>query len=457
MDIFLSHHAQDLLRGKLIIFFGDSNMRSFYKDLIYLITKNNVAPPPTFRRRANAGRYVSFHGDKVIDLSKNSTNGRDYYEVREYKENDIHIRFNFITRVYYERVIEELKKIETGEIPAPDIVVINSCLWDLTRWGALRESKYKEEMAELFSHLKRLLPEDTLIIWTTTLPVASSKVKGGVFIKQIEFIKHSMRFVIMEANRLAQQMCIAFQVDLLDLHYHMRFQLHSRTNDGLHWETHAIRHITNLLLTHIALALDFPLPGKISNNNGYLKAAKQLAQEASEGKQVEIVMDHEVKEMMSMKRKAINRVIRSTVKVELKKKPEENNNSNVRKKVQAKRRLPVTSDTGSNKDASSGGQATIKAGSSQVPSIQVTVSGKNGDNDSKRQCSYSGKPTSTGPTSGAGNSMQMPNRNHPRPQNPRVQRWSYGVPPSNMNWNSVFRQAQPFWHDYPTSNFPWNR
>ena len=71
----------------------------------------------------------------------------------------------------------------------------------------------------------------------------------------------------MEANSFVHQVCVAFDYDILDLHYWMRFQLNRRTVDGLHWEPHAMRMISNLLLTHISLAIEEPLPNRFTNRS----------------------------------------------------------------------------------------------------------------------------------------------------------------------------------------------
>ncbi|MCL4131678.1 UNVERIFIED_CONTAM: hypothetical protein GTU68_042172 [Idotea baltica] len=111
-------------------------------------------------------------------------------------------------------------------MPFPDVVIVNSCIWDLTRWGAIQEEKYKEDIIMFFSKLRVLLPDDSLIIWNSTLPVSVNYTKGGLLVKQLEFVKYSLRFMVMEANKFTQQVCIAMGIDFLDLHYHMRFQLH---------------------------------------------------------------------------------------------------------------------------------------------------------------------------------------------------------------------------------------
>ncbi|CAL4100720.1 unnamed protein product, partial [Meganyctiphanes norvegica] len=290
-DLFTQNDIADLFANKFIIMLGDSNMRAMYKDLVYLFKHGRMTPASCFR-----GRHDNpFCGDKLIQVTKPSQ-GRGYYEVRQFEDSQcsMMIRYQFITSVYGTLVQQLCTELETGEVPIPQVVIINSCMWDLTRWGPYQEENYKRNIIKLFSRLRKILPDDTLVLWTTTPPVSSEHVKGGVLIKQLDFIQHSMRFMFMEANSFVQQVCVAFDYDLLDLHYWMRFQLNRRTIDGLHWEPHAMRYITNLLLTHISLAFENPLPNKFTNRS--LDKTKMKATEALRGWKIDINLSKETME-----------------------------------------------------------------------------------------------------------------------------------------------------------------
>nr|XP_027223411.1 uncharacterized protein LOC113815552 isoform X2 [Penaeus vannamei] len=293
-DIFRQDEVTKLLCERSVLMLGDSNMRSIYRDLIYLLVDGGIIPPEMLRR--SKSRNAGHCGDRVVELSKEDTAGRDFVEVRAFESNGLCVRYNFITRVYSSTVKRELKAIEDGEAPIPHVVIMNSCIWDLTRWGAKQEDQYKKNMIDLFQHLRCLLPEDTLIIWLTTLPVSTGKIRGGVMIKQLEFVQHSMEFIVMEANKFAQELCMAFDFNLLDLHYYMRFQLQRRTKDGLHWEPPAVRMMTNFILSHIALSFGETLPG--NTQDVLLKEAVCLAEEAKSSSEdkPEIHLDQEIKE-----------------------------------------------------------------------------------------------------------------------------------------------------------------
>ncbi|XP_063598017.1 uncharacterized protein LOC134774621 [Penaeus indicus] len=326
-DIFRQDDVTKLLSDRSVLMLGDSNMRSIYRDLIYLLVDGGIIPPEMLRRAKmnrndiifTQSRNAGHCGDRVVEMSKEDTAGRDYFEVRAFESNGLCVRYIFITQVYSSTVKKELKAIEDGQAPIPHVVIMNSCIWDLTRltlkndiilkytaeilqwrliWGAKQEDQYKKNMVDLFQHLRCLLPDDTLMIWLTTLPVSTEKIRGGVMIKQLEFVQHSMEFIVMEANKFAQELCMAFDFNLLDLHYYMRFQLQRRTKDGLHWEPPAVRMMTNFILSHIALSFGETLPG--NTKDVLLKEAICLAEEAksSLGDKPEINLEQEIKEII---------------------------------------------------------------------------------------------------------------------------------------------------------------
>ena len=58
-------------------------------------------------------------------------NGKHYREVRQYQTDNQLLRFYFITRCYSEYMENVLD--DFLEEPVPDVVIVNSCIWDLTR------------------------------------------------------------------------------------------------------------------------------------------------------------------------------------------------------------------------------------------------------------------------------------------------------------------------------------
>jgi hypothetical protein len=78
------------------------------------------------------GEY-SFRGDKLIEGGRMAemTNGKNYREVRQYQTDQFLIRFYFVTRSYNSYV--ETILADLFYKPYPDVVIANSCLWDITR------------------------------------------------------------------------------------------------------------------------------------------------------------------------------------------------------------------------------------------------------------------------------------------------------------------------------------
>ena len=60
------------------------------------------------------------------------TNGKNYTEVRQYHHPFYLMRFYFITRVYSPYMETIVADLVTDK--QPDIVIVNSGLWDITRY-----------------------------------------------------------------------------------------------------------------------------------------------------------------------------------------------------------------------------------------------------------------------------------------------------------------------------------
>lgn len=160
--------------------------------------------------------------------------------------------------------------------------MLSCIIWN--RYGSNSVEEYKENLNTLFDRFKEKLPEDTLVIWNTTLPVAKD-IRGGFLVPEIDFMKNTLRLDILEANLFAKQIVEAHGFDILDLHYHLRNRLDRRAKDGVHWDQKAHRHITNLLLTHIADAWSEKMPERNkpkSDHNGNIQNTAELSSKASE-------------------------------------------------------------------------------------------------------------------------------------------------------------------------------
>ncbi|XP_061184626.1 PC-esterase domain-containing protein 1A-like [Saccostrea echinata] len=256
-DIFLNEDIIKLLHNKFVIIIGDSIQRAIYKDLVMLLQKNLYLKDKHLRNKGE----MSFERDELIEGGRKGlmSNGVNYREIRQYHRENHLIRFYFVTRcynTYMESILSDISKD-----PKPDIIIMNSCLWDISRYGKNGVEEYKVNLVRLFDRLKEVVSPDCLVIWNATLPI-SKNVRGGFLIPGVEFMNSTLRLDILEANFYAQQVVVSHGYDLLDLHYYMRNQLHRRAGDGVHWDQTAHRRMTNLLLTHISEAWRLKLPGR---------------------------------------------------------------------------------------------------------------------------------------------------------------------------------------------------
>lgn len=76
------------------------------------------------------------------------------------------VRFYFLVRAYSAYV----KTCSCQH--APHVVVMNSCLRDLPRYGQDFPRSYLEGLQSLFGRLDKVLPEACLLVWNTALPMA---------------------------------------------------------------------------------------------------------------------------------------------------------------------------------------------------------------------------------------------------------------------------------------------
>ena len=77
---------------------------------------------------------MSFEKDELIEGGRKGimNNGIQYREVRQFKSDWHLVRFYFATRCYNTYIESVLADLQ--EQPKPDLVVMNSCLWDISRY-----------------------------------------------------------------------------------------------------------------------------------------------------------------------------------------------------------------------------------------------------------------------------------------------------------------------------------
>ncbi|XP_026208995.1 PC-esterase domain-containing protein 1A-like isoform X2 [Anabas testudineus] len=197
--------AKQLLHNKCLVILGDSVQRSVYKDLVLLLQRDQFL---TLSQLKSKGEF-SFEQDVLVEGGRMGlmTNGTDYREVRQYCTNHHLVRFYFLTRIYSPYMESVLEDFRQG--PKPDIIIISSCAWDITRYGLERIQQYKENLHRFFTQIKTIVFPECLLLWALAMPL-SKKIKGGFLVPQ------------------------------------------HRMPDGVHWDAVAHRNISTLVLQHVA-------------------------------------------------------------------------------------------------------------------------------------------------------------------------------------------------------------
>ncbi|XP_063042716.1 PC-esterase domain-containing protein 1A-like isoform X2 [Engraulis encrasicolus] len=246
---FNHQQAKDLLHNKYVVVLGDSIQRGVYKDIVLLLQKDVYLTSAQLKTK---GEEV-FENDRLLEGGRlgRMSNGTEYREVREYSSDHHCVRFYFITRVFSDYVESIFEEIREGM--KPDLVIVNSCVWDVSRYGRVWEADYMENLTSFFRNLRLILPDDSLIIWNVTMPLGE-KIIGGFLVPEIAEIGPMLRFDIVEANYCSATLANTYGLDVLDLHFQFRFNLQHRMKDGVHWNAVAHRRITCLLLAHVAQA-----------------------------------------------------------------------------------------------------------------------------------------------------------------------------------------------------------
>ncbi|KAA0723172.1 PC-esterase domain-containing protein 1A [Triplophysa tibetana] len=178
-------------------------------------------------------------------------NGTSYREVRQYRTDHHLVRFYFVTRVFSVYMKSILADFDHGL--KPDLVIVNSCVWDVSRYSREWALEYRYNLRKFFVQLKNTLPEDSMVVWNMTMPLGK-KIIGGFLVPEIQHVGPLLRFDVIEANLYGATLANEFGFDVLDMHFQFRFCLHLRTNDGVHWNAVAHRKMTCLMLEHAAQA-----------------------------------------------------------------------------------------------------------------------------------------------------------------------------------------------------------
>ncbi|XP_073472069.1 PC-esterase domain-containing protein 1A-like [Aquarana catesbeiana] len=242
MGCFSSADVKRLLHNKYVAVLGDSIQRSVYKDLVSLLQNDSFLTQAQLRNKGEMTFDTLVEGGSLCEMH----NGVTYREVRQYRTGHHLMRFYFLTwaySTYMESVLADFK-----EGPKPDVIIISSCIWDLIRYTHKPVEVYKKNLDCLFFRLNDVLSPKCLVIWNMTMPV------GFKASEMPQYTKHNLRWDIVERNFYSATLANFHKMDVLDMHYHFRFDLRSRCKDAIHWNHLAHRKYSQILLAHIAQA-----------------------------------------------------------------------------------------------------------------------------------------------------------------------------------------------------------
>uniref|UniRef100_A0A3B4ZLC3 Family with sequence similarity 113 n=1 Tax=Stegastes partitus TaxID=144197 RepID=A0A3B4ZLC3_9TELE len=242
--------ARQLLHNKFIVILGGSVQRSMYKDLVLLLQRDQYLTLPQLKSKGE----LSFERDCLVEGGSMGpmTNGTEYREVRQYRSDHHLLRFYFLTRIYSPYVESVLEDFRHGL--KPDVIIISSCVWDISRYGLEGLEEYKENLHKFFGQIRTIVCHNCLLLWALAMPLGK-KIKGGFLVPEIQpLASPTLCYDIIEANFYSCQLADAYGLDVLDLHFHFRLSLQHRVPDGIHWDALAHRKISSLLLQHAAEA-----------------------------------------------------------------------------------------------------------------------------------------------------------------------------------------------------------
>ncbi|KAL6731582.1 hypothetical protein Aduo_002429 [Ancylostoma duodenale] len=272
-----SKFVRALLKDVHVMFIGDSLMRGIYKDLIVMLHGDDLIDDNQLKAKTES----SFFGDRMIDILP-LENDRVFRQAREYHTNYFLIQYLFTTRVMKVDVENALLELCSAS-EFPDVLLINSCLWDITRYSRAFDNiippnvdkqtgierfsleEFLERISMLIRRLRLIMPATTQVIWVNMpwpLPVDTRSIVNRADNAET---RHLNRMLIVDANFRASQLFRAAGYDVLDIAFYLRnHALYAyRVKDGVHWDSVGTRIMTQLVIGHLARSWGIPVPQRI--------------------------------------------------------------------------------------------------------------------------------------------------------------------------------------------------
>ncbi|CAF2094957.1 unnamed protein product [Rotaria magnacalcarata] len=253
LDTLTPNDVRQLLDDKYVLILGDSVVRALYKDLVKFSHVGDFLSDEELRVKGEK----RFSGDRLISggVQKGLTNGIDYEEVREHTfGGHRRTRYYFLTRCYSSYMKNVVFNDIKNQTIKPDIIIMNSCLWDISRYGVYAMRSYKRNVDSIMGSFREMLP-DALFLWLSALPVSNSS-EGGVIVPSAEYVRPIIPGLIRDGNYYCSQICNIHGVLYIDIHKILSNMLHLRQADGIHWSAIGNRIINEIILNHIKAYCD---------------------------------------------------------------------------------------------------------------------------------------------------------------------------------------------------------
>ncbi|KAF8364446.1 hypothetical protein PRIPAC_91369 [Pristionchus pacificus] len=300
---FDSRFVRAMLKNVKVLTIGDSLMRGLYKDLVSWTQSDSLCTDVELKAKSES----TFRGDRLIDISLLSDD-KVFRQAREYQRENFLIQFQFTTRVMKDD-IELLVQQMLGEDGYPDVILINSMIWDLTRYFKVSTDtaysdnvyqkrieiecmqKYLDRTSMLLRRFRAILPPHTMVIWVCfphcrpSIPRGNGRGGGMQFQPLAHERNHFIRSVMVDGNFRVSQVVRNAGYDVLDIGFYMRNHAfyHYQKDDGMHWLPAGVRLMSQLVVQFLAKSWGIDTSGYLSRLEGEQKrkdalkiAAKQL-------------------------------------------------------------------------------------------------------------------------------------------------------------------------------------
>ncbi|GMT16319.1 hypothetical protein PFISCL1PPCAC_7616, partial [Pristionchus fissidentatus] len=265
---FDSRFVRAMFNNLKVLMVGDSLMRGLYKDFLTWLKSDDLSKDVDLKAKAEN----SYMGDRQIDVTQLEAD-KIFRQAREYQTDHHHLQFFFSTRVMKDDMDALIQQMITVD-GYPDVILINSMIWDLTRYFRVRNNveygscayqkeieadclqKYLDRTSMLLRRLRAVLPPHTMVVWVCFPHCRPSEQGGGGMQKMplAEERNHVIRSVMIDGSFRIAQVVRAAGYDVLDIDFYMRNHAfyHYQKNDGMHWWPAGMRLMSQLVLQFLA-------------------------------------------------------------------------------------------------------------------------------------------------------------------------------------------------------------